>query len=111
MAELPMIARASAHGERTAIQADGRSYRYADLLQRSASIAAVLLDGRADLDEERVAFMAPPGFDYAAIQWGIWRAGGIAVPLSTQATTRELEHVLSDSDAAVVVTIPAFAAR
>jgi malonyl-CoA/methylmalonyl-CoA synthetase len=106
-----MIARARAHGERTAIQADGRSNRYADLLERSAAIAAVLLDGRADLEEERIAFMAAPGFDYAAIQWGIWRAGGIAVPLSAQATAPELEHVLSDSDTAAVVTIPAFAGK
>lgn len=104
-----MIARARAHGERIAIREDGRFYRYEDLLERSAGVAATLLDGRADLGEERVAFMAPAGFDYAAIQWGIWRAGGIAVPLSSQATARELEHVLGDSDAAVVVTIPAFA--
>lgn len=111
MAELPLIARARAHGERIAIREDGRYCRYSDLLERSAVIAAVLLGGRADLQEERIAFMAPPGFDYAAIQWGIWRSGGIAVPLSSQATARELEHVLGDSDAAVVVTTPAFAGK
>lgn len=106
-----MIARARAHGERTAIHADGRSWRYTDLLERSAAIAAVLLEGQVDLREERIAFMAPPGFGYAAIQWGIWRAGGIAVPLSAQATARELEHVLGDSDAAAIVTIPSFAGK
>ncbi len=106
-----MIARARAHGERIAIHADGRSRCYVDLLERSAAIAAILLERRANLAEERIAFMAPPGFDYAAIQWGIWRAGGIAVPLSAQATARELEHVLGDSDAAAIITIPAFAAK
>lgn len=111
MPELPLIARARAHGERIAIREDGRFYRYEDLLQRSAAVAAALLDGRADLQEERVAFMAPAGFDYAAIQWGIWRAGGIAVPLSSLATARELEHVIGDSDAAVIVTIPALASN
>ncbi|WP_265594584.1 acyl-CoA synthetase [Haloferula sp. BvORR071] len=111
MVELPLIARARAHEERIAIHADGRSYCYADLLRRSETIAAVLLDGRADLREERVAFMAPPGFDYAALQWGIWRAGGIAVPLSTQVTARELDHVLGDSDIKLILTTPAYASK
>src|SRR5256885_13269922 len=39
-----------------------------------------LLAGRDDLAEARVAFLAPPGFHHVAIQWGIWRASGIAIP-------------------------------
>jgi malonyl-CoA/methylmalonyl-CoA synthetase len=101
--ELPLIARAHAHRNRVAIAEAGRTRSYAELLDASASIAASLLEGRPDLHEERVAFMAPAGFDYAAIQWGIWRAGGIAVPLSSQATALELEYVLGDSAAAIVV--------
>ena len=28
-----------------------------------------------------------------AAQWGVWRAGGIAVPLSVAAAEPEIEHV------------------
>ena len=63
----------------------------------SAHIAARLLDGSADLGERRIAFRIPASLDYAAVQWGIWRAGGIAVPLSLSAAEPELEHVLTDA--------------
>ena len=62
------------------ITVDGR-FTYDELLDASAGVASHLLDGTADLVEARVAFLMPPGFDYVATQWGIWRAGGVAVPL------------------------------
>lgn len=55
--------------------------------------------------------MAPAGFDYFVIQWAIWRAGGVAVPLSASATEPELEHVLGDAQAARVVAISDHAAK
>lgn len=103
MEELPLISRARCHGHRPAIREGEHVFTYADLLEASASIAATLLDGKADLEEARVAFMAPAGFEYAAIQWGIWRAGGIAVPLSIHATPPELEHALGDSEVEILV--------
>ena len=66
-------------------------------------MAACLLAGRDDLAEARVAFLAPPGFAYVATQWGIWRAGGIAVPLAISYPPPELEYVIHDADAEVVV--------
>lgn len=102
--ELPLIARARAYQDRIAIRADGRDHRYADLLAASERIAAALLDGAPDLSEARVAFMLPAGFDYLAVQWGIWRAGGVAVPLSLSGTVPELEHGLSDSGASRLIT-------
>ncbi|HEU0077211.1 MAG TPA: acyl-CoA synthetase, partial [Longimicrobiaceae bacterium] len=66
-------------------------------------------DGAADLAGARVAFLAPPGWDYVAVQWGIWRAGGIAVPLAASHPPAELEYVVRDADAAVVVAHPDFA--
>ena len=63
-----------------AVTADGQDYSYDSLLSVSEGIAASLLDGSTDLGEERVAFLIPASFEYVAVQWGIWRAGGIAVP-------------------------------
>ncbi|WP_367870532.1 acyl-CoA synthetase [Luteolibacter sp. Populi] len=111
MLELPLIARARIHGDRRALSIAGVFHSYADLLEASGRIAAALLGGRGDLEEARVAFMVPAGFEYVAIQWGIWRAGGIAVPLSSQATAPELEHALGDSAAAMIVATSDLAER
>ena len=107
--ELPIVARARAHAERTAVVAPEGTFSYAQLLDASARVAAALLDGAADLAEARVAFLAPPGWDYAAVQWGIWRAGGIAVPLAVSHPPAELEYVVQDADAAIIVAHPDFA--
>jgi malonyl-CoA/methylmalonyl-CoA synthetase len=50
-------------------------------LAAAESFACLLLAEKKDLNEARVAFMVAPGFDYVKVQWGIWLAGGIAVPL------------------------------
>ena len=57
----------------------------------------------ADLLEGPVAFMVQPGVDYVSVLWGIWRAGGIAVPLCPEHPAPELEHVIRDSGARTVV--------
>jgi malonyl-CoA/methylmalonyl-CoA synthetase len=67
------------------------SFSYNDLLDASSHVARALLAGRDDLGEERVAFVLTPGFPWVAVQWGIWRAGGIAMPLPVNSTTPELE--------------------
>ena len=111
MKELPLIARARIHGERIALREGERSFSYLELLETSASIAANLLDGREDLAETRVGLMAPAGFSYVAIQWAIWRAGGIVVPLSVHAMPPELAHALEDSGTELVITTADYADR
>src|SRR5262249_32967921 len=66
-------------------------------------IAAALLGGRADLSEARVAFFIPPSFDHIAVQWGIWRAGGLAVPLALSHPPAELEYVVRDAGAGLLI--------
>ncbi len=88
------LRRAQAHDTRIAFRAGSGATSYRELVRRSAAIAGRLLDGGHDLAGERIAFTAPAGADYAALQWGIWRAGAIAVPLNHAATTPELQHVL-----------------
>jgi malonyl-CoA/methylmalonyl-CoA synthetase len=100
--------RAETFGARTAISTSQGDHTYGDLLDASGRIAAGLLQGRADLDQERVCFLAPRGFSWTALQWGIWRAGGIAVPLSELHPQQEMEYVVRDSQAAHLVTHPDF---
>ncbi|WP_298869084.1 acyl-CoA synthetase [uncultured Gimesia sp.] len=104
MKQLPIIDRAISHGDSIAVQSDDQRLTYHDLLTRSANAAASFLDSQDDLNEKCVAFLAPNLIDYLTVQWGIWRAGGIAVPLSHFATEKELEYTLGNSEAAFVVT-------
>jgi malonyl-CoA/methylmalonyl-CoA synthetase len=78
-------------------------FSYYDLAQAAGRIAADLTGGGGDLDEARVAFLVPPSFAYVVISRGIWLAGGIAVPLAVLHPPAELEHVIRDSGASVVV--------
>lgn len=98
--------RAEKYEERTAIVAPEGKFTYRQLLEASGRVASFLLDGARDLKERPVAFLAPPGFQYVAGQWGIWRAGGIAVPLSLFHPRPELEYVLSDTEPGAVLAHP-----
>jgi malonyl-CoA/methylmalonyl-CoA synthetase len=103
-----LIQRAKDHLARTAIVSEGKSYTYATLLEAAESFASLLLAGKNDLNEARVAFMVAPGFDYVKVQWGIWLAGGIAVPLCVTYPLQSLQYVLEDTQAAIVVVGPEF---
>ena len=106
-----LVARAHGYAERTAITAAEGTFSYRDLLDASARVAACLLGSRDDLGEARVAFLVSPGVHYVATQWGIWRAGGVAVPLATSHPPPELEYAIRDADAAVVVADAELAPR
>ena len=101
--DLPLIARARQHGQRTSVVDLQGTFTYDDLLQASARVASALLAGREDLREQRVAFLLPPGFPWIATQWGIWRAGGIAVPFPLNAPRPELEYLSDDTGASTLV--------
>jgi malonyl-CoA/methylmalonyl-CoA synthetase len=100
---LPLIARAERHRERTAVIDSQGSFTYNDLLDASSRVATSLLAGGRDLQEQRVAFLATPGFPWVAVQWGIWRAGGVAVPLPLNSTRSELEYFIDNSQASILV--------
>ena len=100
---LPLIALAEWHSDRAAVVDSQGTFTYKDLLEASSRVAAALLGNRADLDEERVAFLVTPGFPWVAVQWGIWRAGGVAVPLPLNSTRPELEYFIDDTGASVLV--------
>jgi malonyl-CoA/methylmalonyl-CoA synthetase len=97
--------------DRIAVVDRSRPVTYADLDAASWQVAAALLDGSADLKEARVAFLVPPGLDYVAVLLGIWRAGGIAVPLPVSHPPAELRFVIEDSGASAVVSTPELASR
>jgi malonyl-CoA/methylmalonyl-CoA synthetase len=102
--EMPaLLACAQEYSERIAVVDSAGSYSYDDLLNSSRRVAAALLDGRDDLCEERVAFLVAPGFPWVATQWGIWLAGGMAVPLPIGSPHAELNYFVDDAGASALV--------
>ena len=108
---IPLFERAFHFSDRAAVIADGRRYTYEQLLAFSRLVAKKLLAGRTDLDEARIAFLVPPSFEYVALQWGVWRAGGMVVPLCTQHPQPELAHVIDDSQPEAVIAHSEFEDR
>lgn len=106
---IQLFENADGNRSRIAIIDETGSYTYQDLLEHSASVAAILLNGREDLQEARIAFLTDPGFRYVAIQWGIWRAGGIAVPLCTKHPYASISYVIEDTDASAVICSDTYA--
>jgi malonyl-CoA/methylmalonyl-CoA synthetase len=98
-----LVARASRFASNTGIVAPDGSFSYGELLKGSAAVGAALLGNRTDLEERRVAYLLPAGFSWVATQWGVWRAGGVAVPLAIAHPLPELEYVVADCGATTII--------
>jgi malonyl-CoA/methylmalonyl-CoA synthetase len=106
---LQLIERARTWPDRVAVSDDEGVYTYANLLSGSERGAARLLDGQPDLNEARVAFMVESSYEYVRIQWSVWRAGGVAVPLCLTHPAPELEYVLDTITTTIAIASPRFA--
>ena len=92
--------------DRIAVIAGDGTYTHGQLDEAARRVAAALSDGGSDLHEARVAFLVPPSFAHVAVARGIWRAGGIAVPLGVSHPPAELDYVIRDADASIVIGDP-----
>ncbi len=99
---LTLFSNAANAGNTTAILSNEKLYTYNELLNASKAFAGILLQNKNDLHESRVCFMVTPGFDYVKVQWAIWQAGGIAVPLCLSHPLPSLQYVIEDTEATVV---------
>ena len=101
---LDIFIKAEQYDQRLALRDQDRSYTYKDLVKASTNIASALLSEKLDLKEERIGFLISPSFNYVSILWGIWKAGGICVPLSLSATESELTHYLEDAKISLLIS-------
>jgi len=81
--------------KKTALVEGTQEYSYAEVDNRINLFATGLLGEKSDLKEERVAFFLPASLDYVTVMHGVWRAGGIAVPLNVASAVAELDHYLT----------------
>ena len=107
MGRLEQVRRPSIPADRLAIIAADGVFSHLDLAETAAHVASGLRatgrTSRADLAEARVAFLVPPSFAHVVISRGIWLAGGIAVPLAASHPPAELEYVIRDSQASLII--------
>jgi malonyl-CoA/methylmalonyl-CoA synthetase len=108
---IELARRAGNFGNRLAIDGSGGTATYSALLARSDAVAVALLSDRDDLRDRRVAFLVPPSADHVAVRWGIWRAGGMAVPLALSHPEPELERAVADCEPAALIGSDAEAER
>jgi len=60
-----------------------QSFTYTQLLEDAAGLRKQITEklGLIDLEERRIAFLVPNGYDYVVTSWAVWAAGGVCVPL------------------------------
>ncbi len=108
---LPLFERVRSHSARVALRDATGTSTYGDLLAAADRVAGALLDGRSDLDGASVAYLVEPSFAWVAVTWGIWRAGGVAVPLALSHPAPELAYTVDDSKSVAAIASPTFAER
>ena len=96
VSHLSIIERAKSYGSAIAIRQEEMELKFDELLKSSECVASALIGSHADLEQNRVAMLCSTGLEFAICQWGIWRAGGVCVPLSSSATASELEYAIAD---------------
>lgn len=101
---LKVFTQANLYENRIAIESENKEYSYKYILDKSDLIASFLLGKRSDLLEQRIGILVNPNIDYVTILWGIWKSGGVAVPLSLSATENELKHYISDSGINIIIS-------
>ncbi len=88
--------------ERRALWCEGKSVSWGEFGAQVERIAAALL-AMGLKHGEKVAVLAPPSLEYVALFFGILRAGGCVVPLSTMAGAEQLHGMIEDADSRVFV--------
>lgn len=96
------------YADRPAIRLDDTVLTYSQFDDLSARVAGWLIQHGAE-PGDRIGIMLPNVPAFAAIYYGILRAGGTVVPMNPLLKSREVEHYLGDSGAKFTFAWHAFA--
>lgn len=84
--------------DRVALRLGEATLTYRELDEASARVAALLRDRLVGAGD-RVGVMLPNVPEFAAVYFGVLRAGGVVVPMNPLLKAREVAYHLSDSEA------------
>ncbi|WP_395308016.1 class I adenylate-forming enzyme family protein [Mycobacterium sp. AMU20-3851] len=98
------------HPTKLAIRDAQVQLSYASLDDQSARVAAFLA-GESIKPGDRVAIYMANSAQYIVVALGIWKAGGVLVPLNTAIPPAPLRHAVADSGARIVFADPQTAPR
>ena len=106
---LPALLEALAreHGERPALVSARGRLRYRDLAALADRVAGALA-ARGVGRGTHVGLLLPNWPEWLAVAFGVWRCGGVLVPLNTLHRPRELGHALRHAAVSVLVGARAF---
>ncbi len=85
-----------------AVRLGTESVSYAELDERSARLAALLL-ARGLRSGDRVGVMLPNVLEFPVAYYGVLRAGGVVVPMNVLLKRREIAFYLDDSGAGLLL--------
>lgn len=101
--DFTILRRLSLQSPKTAILCGDDRLSFADLDQRSSRLAEKLKN--KDLGESKaVALFAPSSLEYVVGLIAIWKAGGMAVPLHVNHPTSEIQYIIENAEARVVLS-------
>jgi len=92
------------------VHVGSRSWTRAEMRSRADDLAASLRAAGVEVGSA-VGVMLPNGRDPVAALFGVWRAGGVYVPLNPRLTGDEVDHIMTSVDPAVIVTTDELAER
>jgi len=91
------------HPDKTAILYAGESYTYAQLEAASQALAGGLL-AQGLRPQENVLLCLGNRIETVCAFWGVLKAGGVVVNVDPQISAANLEHVLHDCEASLLIT-------
>jgi len=95
------------HAEREALISTRGRVRFRELSALASSVAGALA-ARGVGRGTRVGLLLPNWPEWLAIAFGVWRCGGLLVPLSTLYRPRELAHAIERAEVSVLVAVRRF---
>jgi long-chain acyl-CoA synthetase len=93
--------------ERPVLFFKGSTISYGEFERQSNALAAALLSLGVDRGD-RIALIMPNSPQMLISEFGIWKAGAIAVPMNPLYTLNELEHALNECGAETAIVLTPF---
>ncbi|KAI8629714.1 hypothetical protein F5Y19DRAFT_431590 [Xylariaceae sp. FL1651] len=91
----------------------GRSFKYGELLPDVCRVRDQILEasGKSDIRGERIAFLVENGYDYVVTLLAVLASRAIALPLSPPFPAPELQYILTQSQASLLLHSAKFSVK